>query len=132
MTTSRMRPRPEHDNPHELMPDWLAQDIPALYATDGSADPVVYCKLFTPDSSWTWFVVEYSPVAPDGTPRLCFGLVEGLDTELGYFNLDELERVRGKLGLRIERDLYFSPRPLSDVQGGQDDPYDSPTDGQWK
>jgi len=132
MTTTPMRPRPDHDNPHVLIPEWLAQDIPALYATDGSADPVVRCKLFTPDSSFTWYVTEYSAVAPDGAPRLCFGLVEGLDTELGYFSLDELERVRGKLGLRVERDLYFTACPLSAVQDGQDDPYDSPTDGQWK
>jgi hypothetical protein len=127
-----MRPDQSHDNPHHLIPDWLAEEIPDLYATDGSADPIVHCKLFTPDSSFTWYVVEYSPVAPDGTPRLCFGLVEGHDTELGYFSITELEQVRGKLGLRVERDLFFSPRPLSDVQDQQDDPYDSPPDGQWK
>jgi Protein of unknown function (DUF2958) len=121
MTTSRMRPRPEKDNPHLLIPDWLAEDIPALYATDGSSDPVAWCKLFTPDSSFTWYVVEYSAVAPDGTPRLCFGLVEGLDTELGYFSLTDLEMVRGKLGLKVERDLYFTACPLSTLQEAQDD-----------
>jgi hypothetical protein len=35
MTTSRMRPDQSHDNPHHLIPDWLAEEIPDLYATDG-------------------------------------------------------------------------------------------------
>jgi Protein of unknown function (DUF2958) len=52
-------------------------------------------------------------VAPDGYPRLCFGLVDGHERELGYFSLDELEDVRGSMGLRVERDLYFTPCPLS-------------------
>ncbi len=121
MTTSRMRPDQSHDTPHHLIPDWLAEEIPDLYATDGSADPIVHCKLFTPDSSFTWYVTEYSAVAPDGVTRLCFGLVDGHDQELGYFSLDELERVRGKLGLRVERDLYFTACPLSTVQEAQDD-----------
>ena len=35
-----------------------------------------------------------------------FGLVDGLEAELGYFWLSELTGVRGPLGLPIERDLY--------------------------
>ena len=106
------KPIPEHDDAHVLMPDWLAADVPALYATEGTDDPVVRCKWFTPDSSWTWYVLEYSPLE-----RLAFGLVDGHEKELGYFSLTELESVRGHLGLKIERDLYFTPCPLSDVRG---------------
>lgn len=111
------KPTPEHDNAHILIPAWLAEAIPPLYATEGMADPVVRCKFFTPDSSWTWFVLEYSAVAPDGAERLCFGLVDGHEKELGYFGLDDLAAVRGPMGLKIERDLYFRPCPLSQVRG---------------
>ncbi len=128
MTTQPMtRPDPQHDDAHDLMPDWLAADVPALYATERDDDPIVRCKFFTPDSSWTWYVTEYSPLE-----GMCFGLVDGLEAELGYFSLEELRSARGHLGLRIERDLWWTPRPLSEVRGQQDSPYDSPTDGQWK
>ena len=62
---------------------------------------VVYLKLFTPDSNWTWFATEF-----DGKDTF-FGLVDGLERELGYFNLSELESIKGPLGLPIERDLHF-------------------------
>ena len=91
-----------------LLPDDIAQTLPPLYATEHEDDPIVHVKFSTPDSSWAWFLTEFSP-----EQRLCFGMVHGLDHELGYFSLDELEAVRGPLGLPIERDHYFQPRPLS-------------------
>ncbi|MCA9214655.1 MAG: DUF2958 domain-containing protein [Planctomycetales bacterium] len=89
---------------HILMTKELAAEIPPLYSQEADADPVAMAKLFTPDASWTWYVTEYDP-----RERLCFGLVDGLEREWGYFSLDELESVRGPLGLRIERDLHFEP-----------------------
>jgi Protein of unknown function (DUF2958) len=112
MTTQRTRPDPAHDDAHDLMPQWLEDELPALYATERTDDPMVQCKFFTPDSSWTWYVTEYSPLE-----RMCFGLVDGLDKELGYFSLNELLAARGHLGLQVERDLWFTPCPLSKVQG---------------
>lgn len=91
-----------------LLPDEIAASIPRLYATEKEEDPLVRVKFFTPDSSWTWFVTEYDP-----EQRLCFGLVIGFQTELGYFSLEEMETVRGPNGLPIERDLHFKPCPLS-------------------
>ena len=44
-----------------------------------------------------------------------FGLVEGFEKELGYFNLSELEAVRGHLGLPIERDLYWTVKTLEQI-----------------
>jgi hypothetical protein len=96
-----------------LLPDEIARTIPPLYSTENEKDPIVRVKFFTPDSSWTWFVTEFDP-----DERQCFGLVIGLERELGYFSLDELEEVKGPLGLPIERDLYFEPQPLSKVAPG--------------
>ena len=83
MTPSTTRPDPAHDNAHDLMPAWLSAATPALYSQENVEDPTVCAKFFTPDSSWTWYVLEYSAVAPDGSERLCFGLVDGHEQELG-------------------------------------------------
>ena len=40
----------------------------------------------------------------------------GLEDELGYFSLDELEEARGPLGLRIERDEHFKPASLEEIR----------------
>ena len=56
----------------ELLTAELRQLLPRLYAQEGSNDPIVYEKFFTPDSSWTWFVTEGSP--DDGDFRF-FGYV---------------------------------------------------------
>lgn len=96
---------------HDLIPESMRAQIPGLYATENESDPIAQIKLFTPDSSWSWFVVEFSP-----DERLCFGLTIGHEHELGYFSLDELESARGPLGLKVERDLYFEPKPLSQCE----------------
>jgi hypothetical protein len=64
--------------------------------------PVV--KLFTPDAQCTWLLTELDP--DDG---LVFGLCDLRmgEPELGYVSLIELQSVRGKLGLPMERDLHF-------------------------
>ncbi len=75
---------------------------------------LVLVKFFTPDANWTWYAASASQ-DPDTKDVQFFGLVKGLDTELGYFWLSELESVRGKLGLPIERDLYWKPKTLAEV-----------------
>jgi hypothetical protein len=92
------------------IPEELRGKIPPLYATDPEPNPTVWVKLFTPDSSWTWFITEF-----DGED-LCFGLVVGHEVELGYFSLADITAARGPIGLRIERDLFFHPKPLDDVK----------------
>ena len=84
--------------------------LPPLGDQDGLGyDALAHVKLFTPDSNWTWYATEYDP-----EQRLFFGLVIGFEQELGYFTLDELEAARGPLGLPIERELHFEPKPLKD------------------
>ncbi|NMC36233.1 DUF2958 domain-containing protein [Candidatus Beckwithbacteria bacterium] len=96
-----------------LIPDSLVKTIPTLYGTEYSKDPLVRCKFFLPGTGWTWYVTEF-----DGNDMF-FGYVVGDFPELGYFSLKELENVRGPLGLRVERDLYFRPQPLSRIKSGQ-------------
>ena len=94
----------------KLLTQEIRKKLPALYSQeDKGGKAVVYLKMFTPDSSWTWLATEF-----DGEDTF-FGLVEGHEKELGYFSLKELESVRGPLGLPIERDLYFQPKMLQDI-----------------
>ena len=93
-----------------LVTEELRKKIPPLYSQEKVKDPIAHAKYFTPDSSWTWYVIEF-----DGKDTF-FGYVDGIYPEMGYFSLSELEGVGGPLGLRIERDLYWEPKPLSEVQ----------------
>jgi hypothetical protein len=94
----------------KLMTKELRKKIPPLYSQESTKDPIIHVKYFTPDSSWTWYVLEF-----DGKDTF-FGYVDGICPELGYFSLSELERIRGPLGLKVERDLYWKPKPLSEVK----------------
>ena len=94
----------------ELLTKELRRRLPPLYANENVQDPQVICKFFLPDFSWTWYAMEF-----DGQDTF-FGYVAGDEPELGYFSLSELTSLRGKLGLRMERDLYFKPQPLSQVR----------------
>jgi hypothetical protein len=96
----------------ELLPAEVRAGLPKLYAQEGTKDPTVHVKFFTPDSGWTWFATEGQE--EEGDFRF-FGLVIGMEREWGYFVLSELESARGPAGLSIERDLHFTPGPLSEV-----------------
>ncbi len=94
-----------------LLPASVRATLPPLYGQEGTPDPTVYARFFTPDSNWTWLATEFDP--EEGR---FFGLVDGFESELGYFLLEELETSRGPLGLSIERDLHFTPAPLSTLR----------------
>jgi Protein of unknown function (DUF2958) len=96
----------------ELLPTEVRSQLPALYSQEGTTDPTVHVRYFTPDSSWTWYATEGSQEDDD---FIFFGYVIGLEKEWGYFTLSELTTARGQLGLPIERDLYFEPAPFSQV-----------------
>jgi len=95
---------------HKLLTEELRRRLPPLYSQeDKGSQAVAYVKFFTPDSNWTWWGLEF-----DGEDTF-FGLVEGHVKEFGYFNLRELENVRGPLGLPVERDLYWQPKTLVEI-----------------
>ena len=97
---------------NDLIPATLLSEIPDLYTSENEADPIVSLALFLPDHNWSWFVIEVSQSDRD----TCFGLVVGLEVELGYFSLSELSTVRGVMNLPVERDLSFEPKCLSEVR----------------
>ena len=94
----------------KLLTQEIRKKLPPLYSQENKGGKaVVYLKMFCPDSNWTWLATEF-----DGEDTF-FGLVDGLEKELGYFSLKELESVRGALGLPIERDLHWTPKMLEEI-----------------
>ena len=95
-----------------LMTKELEKIIPKMYSDEDTKleDKIVYAKFFTPDSNWTWFILEW-----DGKDTL-FAMVHGHEKALGYVSLTELESVKGPLGLKVERDLHFTPTRYGDIE----------------
>ena len=92
-----------------------ARTMPAVYSQEDVADPVVKLHYFDPCGAADWFIIEASAEDDD---VVMFGLCDlGMGfPELGEVSLSDLQSGRGPLGLGIERDLYWSPRPLSAVR----------------
>ena len=85
--------------------------LPKLYSSEKlGLEAIAPLKFFAPGTAWSWYPTEY-----DGSD-LCFGLVAGFEVELGYFSVAELEGLRGAFGLPLERDLYWKPMKLRDIQ----------------
>ena len=75
-----------------------------LYSQENENNPMIICKFFNPCGSGTWYAMEF-----DGEDTF-FGYAEiGQGFELGYFSLSELQSVKLRFGLRIERDIHFEP-----------------------
>ena len=100
---------------HKLMTKELGDTIPALYANENVEvfdDVLAPAKLFNPYTGWRWYVTEWD--AKTGT---CFGLVEGFEAEIGYFDLTELAEatVFGNVPA-VERDLYWEPKTIGEIR----------------
>jgi len=78
------------------------------YREDPSFDPMPVVKIFSPVGAATWLLCSLDHEDPDIASGLCdlgFGT-----PELGSVRVSELEDTRLPLGLRLERDLYFTAR----------------------
>ena len=96
---------------------FMTQKIERTFAKtgsqDGNSNPVVIAKYFNPCGAATWYLTEYDPES-----RVFFGYVTGLGhDEWGYVSRDELESIRLRWGLKIERDLHWTPKPFSVAVG---------------
>ena len=101
---------------HKLMTNELGKKIPSVGAHENVEDTdsvIAIAKLFSPYNCWRWYITEWN--AETG---LCFGLVEGFETEWGYFDLTELAEttVFGDVPA-IERDLYWEPKTIGEIRG---------------
>ena len=115
MTTIKRTPKWEaldRTRGHMLLDQASIDSLPPLYASEDKStdDVMIPVKLFSPYSSWTWYLLELDPEA-----GLAFALVDGHEREYGYVSVIELgETGRGALPL-IERDLYWSPKTVAEI-----------------
>lgn len=94
----------------QLLTKELRRKLPPLYSGEEKGlEALALAKFFTPDNGWTWYASEF-----DGKDTF-FGLAVGVEPELGYFSLSELLKVRGVLGLPVERDRYYTPKTLGEL-----------------
>ena len=97
----------------KLLTQEIRRKLPPLRAQEYlGGNAIAHLKLFTPDARWTWWATQGSP---EGNDFIFFGLVHGFEKELGSFSLNELQTVRGPLGLPVERDLFWKPRTLAQI-----------------
>ena len=98
----------------KLLTKEIIKKLPKLYSQENIKDPICNLKFFTPDSSFTWYVIE-GEKQEDGDWLFFCKTISHMcpEGELGYITLRELESVRGPLGLKIERDTFFNKTPLS-------------------
>ena len=102
----------------KLMTKTVAKSIPDIRSQDGlGMDAIVHAHYFNPGSDW--FVLEY-----DGVDQF-FGFVclnqDWEMAELGYFSLKELENLNKVVNplLKIERDMYWSKKTLTEAIGNR-------------
>ena len=100
---------------HKLMTKELGEKIPALYANENVEDydsVLAPVKLFSPYANWTWYITEWNAETGE-----CFGLVDGFEKELGYFDLTEMAEATVLGGVpAVERDLYWKPTSLGEIR----------------
>jgi hypothetical protein len=105
------------DDLMKLLTKALQKSLPKLYSQEKVEDPIVRAHFFDPCGAANWWITEGGV---DEDDYLMFGLCDlGMGfPELGYVSINELQAVKGRWGLGIERDLYWTEKPLSEVKAG--------------
>lgn len=91
-----------------------------LYSQDGKGkNAKILVKFFLTCSDFTYYVLEAQKVANDYE---FFGIsyLNGC-AEYGYTTLSELQSIRNRFGLGVERDMYFDNKKVGDLE-----PYEQP------
>jgi hypothetical protein len=128
---------------HKLLTEGLKKKIPGPRAQENADDPIIYGHYFSCRNGWDWFVQEAWQVVVDANTDefieerqlsaplnsgekvedvVFFGLVRGAETEFGPFTLSEFEEANERFApggrglLAVERDMHWTPKPLSEVK----------------
>jgi len=101
----------------KLITKEIEKKLPPLGSTDSKKpeDVPIVVKFFNPNGAGSWYVTE-----GDLKTGELFGYAEiqkGMG-ELGFISLHELQSFRGRMGLGIERDMYYGKHTLKEVMDG--------------
>ena len=97
----------------QLMTKELEKRFAEVGSQEDVSDPIVIAKYFNPAGAGRWYATKYNP-----EHRMFFGYVSiyrDHNDEWGSFSLNELEAYEDTFGVGIERDLYFTEQPISQV-----------------
>lgn len=97
-----------------LMTKKLEARFKKIGTQDDAEDPIMVAKFFNPIGAGDWFASGYNPKT-----KIFFGYVSIFRDhcdEWGSFSLEELESIRLKFELKIERDISFKEKPFSEVK----------------
>jgi len=99
----------------QLLTEALRQRFAELGPQDHGDEgrEIVVAHFFLPGTGWDWWPIAYDE--DGGVPQL-FCLVRGLEVELGYVSLAELEGARSPLGLGVERDEDWRECSLAELR----------------
>jgi len=95
----------------KLMTKEISRKLQEQFPMGSDFKQMVVAKFFDAGGSWVWYCMNQDPNDND----YLWGIVKGFEVEMGSFSLSELESYRGRFGLGIERDLYFTPIPASEL-----------------
>lgn len=84
--------------------------VPTTDVAAEIADPICKIKLFNPTGIGRWFIAGFDPET-----GLAYGVAELHEREAGDFDLNEIAAHRGLMGLPIERDLFYTPKRVSEL-----------------
>lgn len=105
--------------PMKLLTKEILNKFPAIGATSEKAaeDVPIIAKFFMPGGSAVWYATEYDPETGE-----MFGFADMFYKsdcgELGYWEFNEIPRLRGQWGQKCERDMYFQAT-LAEVMAGR-------------
>ncbi|MCR9171537.1 MAG: DUF2958 domain-containing protein [bacterium] len=89
----------------------LLQEFNRIGDQSENENPMVVAKFFDPCGSATLYATEYDPET-----NICYGYVTGLfEDEWGSFSITELESIERPFGIRIERDIHFTPMSFNEL-----------------
>lgn len=94
-----------------LLTKEIENKLQSQYTQGSSFDQLIICKIFDPCSQWTWYLMNQDPDNPD----YLWAIVRGFEIEMGSVSLSELESLTNKIGLGLERDLYWESITAKEV-----------------
>lgn len=94
------------------LPEPLKQELIAeSKRPEGKKTGIAAIKYFNPGGAGTWWISEYDPESD-----AFFGIAKILEVEYGHISRKELRETRvPPFGVWIERDYYWTPKPLEEI-----------------
>lgn len=109
------KPTAKNSKKTKFMTKEIARRLPKDGEIVDLEDAVAQCHFFLPGTGFDWYVLSGDPVENGEWFFVGWGAWDDDGGEYGHVSTWELERMNGPCGLGVERDLYFAPKPISEI-----------------